>query len=141
MDFNPENFLNTEVQGIGETEYTAVPEGEYQAVIKSVIADLAGDKPILRASWIIDSAEVRELMGQDEPICTQTFWLDLNENGTLAFGKNKNIKLNQCRSALGQNTGSPWKPSDMVGQPATVMVRHELRDDGRTFAKVVDVRA
>jgi hypothetical protein len=141
-NFNAEAFLSTEVEGIGETEYTPIPEAEYSAVIKEVKADSTPKgSPLLEIIWIIDDQGVRDLLGSDEPTVRQTVWLDINEMGVLEFGKNKNIVLNRLRDALGQNDGKPWKATDMLGQVATVDIKHRLGNEGQVFADVKHVRA
>ena len=141
-DFNADAFMNTEFEGVGETEYTPIPEAEYKAVIKEVKAQSTPKgSPLLEITWIVDSQEVRELVGMDEPTVRQTVWLDINEQGGLEFGKNKNIMLNRLREALGQNDGSPWSASKMLGQVATVNIKHRLGEQGQVFNDVKGVRA
>jgi hypothetical protein len=141
-NFNAEAFMTTEVEGVGETEYTPIPEDEYRAVIKEVKADSTPNgSPLLEVIWIIDSEEVRKLVGMDEPTVRHTVWLDINEQGALEFGKNKNIALNRLREALGQNDGKPWSASSMLGQVATINIKHRLGKEGQIFADVKGVRA
>lgn len=141
-DFNAEAFMNTEIEGVLETEFTPIPEGEYQAVIKEIKPDSTPKgSPYMEVIWIIDSQEVRDLIGMDEPTSRQTIWLDINEQGGLEFGKNKNVNLGKLREALGQNDGSPWGPGMLIGQVATVNIKHRLSDQGGVFAEVKGVRA
>lgn len=141
-NFSADAFMGTEVEGVGETEYTPIPEAEYTALIKEVKADTTPKgNPFLELIWIIDSQEVRDLIGMDEPTVRQTLWLDINDGGGLEFGKNKNIQLNKVRSALGQNDGKPWSPNMMRGQPATVLIKHRLGEQGQIYADVKAVRA
>ena len=140
-NFNADAFLNTEIEGQGETEYTPMPEGEYQGVLKELRSGTTEKgSAFMEVFWIIDDQSVRELLSNDEPTCRQTVWLDLNDDGSLAFGINKNIQLNRLREALGQNTGDAWKPNDMLGQVATVDVQHRQTDRG-PFAEVKNVRS
>ena len=141
-EFNAEQFMQTEVEGQLETEFTPIPESEYRAVIKEVKPDTTPKgSPFLELIWIIDDQEVRDLIGMDEPTCRQTVWLDVNDNGSLAFGKNKNVGLGKLRDALGQNTGAPWSPTQLLGQPATVNIKHRLGSEGGVFSEVKGVRA
>lgn len=141
-EFNAEQFMQTEVEGQLETEFTPIPEAEYRAVIKEVKPDTTPKgSPFLELIWIIDDQEVRDLIGMDEPTCRQTVWLDVNDNGSLAFGKNKNVGLGKLRDALGQNTGAPWSPTQLLGQPATVNIKHRLGSEGGVFSEVKGVRA
>ena len=139
--FNADAFMNTEVEGVGETDYTPIPEGEYQAAVKEIKAGATDNgNAFLEIYWMIDSAEVRDLLGQDEPTARQTLWLDINDQGGLAFGANKNIQLFRLRAALGQNDGKPWKPDMMMGQVATVNIKHRLVNNA-PFAEVKGVRS
>ena len=141
-DFNAEAFMTTEVEGQLETQFTPIPEGEYRGVIKEVKADVTTKgSPVLEVIWIIDDQEVRDLIGMDEPTSRQTIWLDVNEQGALEFGKNKNIGLGKLREALGQNDGSPWSPAKLMGCPATVSIKHRVGSEGGIFAEVKGVRA
>ena len=141
-NFSADAFMGTEVEGVGETEYTPIPESEYTALIKEVKADTTPKgNPFLELIWIIDDQSVRDLIGMDEPTVRQTLWLDINDGGGLEFGKNKNIQLNKVRSALGQNDGKPWSPNMMRGQPATILIKHRLGEQGQIYADVKQVRA
>lgn len=139
-DFNPDQFMSTEVTQSNETDYTLLPEGEYAGVISDAKADTTSNGSyLMRLTWLIDDANAREVMNSEEPKCSQTIWLDIDENtGHLDFGTNKNIMLGQLRDALGQNDGSPWSPSMLIGQPATVLVEHSA--DGK-YSNVTKVAA
>jgi len=141
-EFNADQFMQTPVEGALETEFTPIPEGEYRAVIKEVKPDTTSKgSPYLEVIWIIDDQGVRDLIGMGEPTSRQTVWLDVNESGGLAFGANKNVGLGKLRDALGQNTGAPWSPNMLLGQPATVNIKHRMGSEGGTFSEVKGVRA
>lgn len=141
-NFSADAFMGTEVEGVGETEYTPIPEAEYTALIKEVKADTTPKgNPFLELIWIIDDQTVRDLIGMEEPTVRQTLWLDISDGGALEFGKNKNIQLNKVRAALGQNDGKPWSPNQMRGRPATILIKHRLGDQGQIYADVKAVRA
>jgi hypothetical protein len=142
-NFNADAFMNTEVEGSSETEYTPIPEAEYTAVIKEVKADVtAKGQPLLELIWIIDNEEVRQLLDNDEPTVRQTIWLDIDPTtGSLQFGKNKNVQLGKLREALGQNDGSAWGPGKLAGNVATINLKHDLGDEGQIYARVKGVRA
>lgn len=147
--FNPDLFLSTTTEEAGETRYTPVPVGEYNAQVKSVTArrnhsEKTGlDYTFLDIQWTILDAEVKEALGMEEPSCRQSFILDLTPNGALDFSKNKNIRLGRLREALAQNrTGRPWAPSHMEGGMARVKVIHRNREDtGEPQAEVSAVTA
>jgi len=142
MTFNADAFMSTEVEGELDTEFTPIPEAEYQALIKEIKPGTTQKgSTFMEIIWIVDSQEVRDLLGLEEPTTRQTVWLDFTEAGALEFGKNKNVSLGRLREALGQNTGAPWKPTDLLGQVATVDIKHRLGDKGGIFAEVRGVRA
>ena len=141
-EFNADQFMQTEVEGQLETEFTPIPEAEYPGVIKEVKPDVtAKGSPLLELIWIVDDQGVRDLIGLDEPTVRQTIWLDINEQGGLEFGKNKNIALGKLRDALGQNDGKPWSALMLIGQPATINIKHRLGSEGGVFSEVKGVRA
>ena len=134
--FNPDTFLNTEVNEANATTYTPVPEGEHQAAIKSVKPRVLTDgRAVFDVTWTVDSDEAREATGMAEPSVRQTVWLDVTESGGLDFGKGKNVGLGRLREALGQNTaGKPWAPGMLVGGVGIVKVGHSIdKRDGVTI--------
>lgn len=141
--FDPENFLQTETQETGETSYTPIPEDEYTAVIKDLKSNVTPNgNAVLNVVWLVDDQAAKEFTGMDEPTVRQSVWLDIDANGNLEFGPNKNIDLNRLRDALGQNDGSPWKPADMLGQVARIYVKHSAPNDkGDVYANVSQVSA
>ena len=141
--FNADAFMATEVEQELETEFTPIPEKDYPALVKEIKPSVTPNgSPKMDVFWIIDDQEVRTLLGHDEPMAKQNIWLDFHPTtGALEFGKNKNIGLGRLRDALGQNTGKPWKPSDLLGQVATVSIKHRLGEEGGIFAYVSGVRA
>ena len=143
MSFDPDLFMQQETELELETDFTPIPEGEYQAVIKSLTTNVVGanNTPVLNVMWIIDDQEVRDFTGMPEPTCRQSVWLDVNDNGALESGANKNVGLGRLRDALGQNDGKPWSPSMMEGQVAMVQIKHTPAKDGsgNIFSNVVQV--
>lgn len=141
-NFNADQFMQTEVEGQLDTEFTPIPEAEYPGFIKEVKPDTtAKGSNLIEVIWVVNDDAVRELIGLEEPTAKQTIWLDINEQGALEFGKNKNVSLGKLRDALGQNDGKPWSPLMLLGQPAIVNIKHRLGDQGGVFAEVKGVRA
>lgn len=142
--FDENSFMSSETQGEMSTEFTPVPEGEYQAVAKSVgVRSGSGDKgdwAVLDVAWAVDSAEATEATGMDNPTVRQSIFLDITESGGLDLGKGKNIQLGRLREALGQNGPGGWSPSMIEGNVATVKVAHRMHED-RLYADVKSVSA
>ena len=134
--FNPDVFLNTEIAESNATAYTPVPEGEFQASIKSIKPRVLTDgRAVLDVTWIVDDEVARQETGMAEPSVRQTLWLDITESGGLDFGKGKNVGLGRLRDAIGQNqSGKPWAPGMLVGQVARIKVTHSIvKRDGETI--------
>lgn len=140
--FNPDTFLNTEATEANATAYTPVPEGEFNASIKTIKPRVLTDgRAVLDISWVVDDEQARTETGMAEPSVRQTIWLDTTESGGLDFGKGKNVGLGRLRDAVGQNqAGKPWAPGMLVGQVAKVKVSHSIdKRDGVTIQ--ADVKA
>ena len=142
--FDEDAFMSSTSEGEMSTEFTPVPVGEYQAVVKKIgTRSGEGEKgpwAMLDVTWAIDDASVTEATGMDNPSVRQSLFLDITEEGGLNLGKGKNIDLGRLREALGQNGAGAWSPSMLEGQVATVLVDHRLHD-GRTYADVKSVSA
>lgn len=140
--FNPDLFLNTETDSASATTYTPVPEGEFNASIKTIKPRVLTDgRAVLDITWTVNDETARQETGMAEPSVRQTIWLDTTESGGLDFGKGKNVGLGRLREAVGQNqAGKPWAPGMLVGQVATVKVSHSIdKRDGVTIN--ADVKA
>lgn len=143
--FNPETFLFTETTNSFETEAIPVPVGEWSAIIKSIKPRALSDgRGVLDVYWIVLDEEVKAELDMAEPMVRQSIWLDLDDNGILADGKNKNVQLGQLRDAVSQNRkGQPWAPGMLVNQMAKVKVSHSIdkRDNKTVQADVTGVTA
>lgn len=83
-----------------------------------------------------DHAErIRQEFGYapDRPVYfNYNFYLDINSEGHLEFGPNKNIPLGQLRAAVGQNNpGEPWSLLNLKGAGSFgFILRHEEWEKG-----------
>lgn len=152
--FNPEQFMQTTTEAVGDTKYYPCPIGEWRGQIESVKArqiesDKSGETRIfysLDILWTILDEEPRratETEGDKKLLVRQGIFIDLTAAGALDFGKNKNVPLSRLREALGQQrAGRPWGPSHLVGGLAVVSVIHRPREDtGDPVAEVKGVIA
>ncbi len=123
--FDPNVFLSQDVKGASETKYTPVPEGEYDAFVNDIGADEYEGQRILVITWAIMDEGVKKALGLEQPTLQDRIFLDY-ENGVLAFGVNKNVKLGRLREALGQNDGKKtWNFNMLRGAgPVRLMVAH-----------------
>lgn len=143
--FDPEQFMNASVSDANATQYTPVPEGDFQASIASVTPRTTGTgKALLSIGWKVDDEAARAATGMAEPMVYQTVWLDITESGGLDTGKGKNVGLGKLREAVGQNqAGQPWSPGMLIGQVALIKVGHSIdrRDNVTVQAEVKAVAA
>lgn len=138
--FDADAFLNQEVDANFVSEYTPIPEGEFEAQVSKVAVasfkdkETGEEKPFLKLSWRINDPEVVEATGMEKPTVMQTVFLDF-ENGALLEGTNKNVMLGKLRE-LGGLEANPFRMTDLEGVSAMVKVKHRIMDDGRPAADV-----
>ena len=130
--FDPDTFLHDETESAMETKHTPCPEGEYTAYIDNVEAQTRktddGPVVVMDIVYAVTDDEVKEELDMDKVIVRQSVWPDFDENGKLAFTKNKNVRLGNVREACGQNQdGKPWSPGMLVGAgPVKITVGHRF---------------
>lgn len=140
--FNPELFLNSTVEEANSTEYVLVPMGEYVGIIEPISSDNfksfdikrgenAGKKAYrldLKIAIQDDTGQLKELLGR-APSVTAGIMLDVKADGSLEFGKGRNVALGRLREAVNQNaTGKPWSFGNLAGQPVKIKVVHDTWD-------------
>jgi hypothetical protein len=152
--FNAEQFLQTTVTEANSTELLNVPEGEYVAVSGPVTpenfrsydikkGDRAGTKGYaLDLEWMIndESGALKAYLGR-APKVRHSLNLEIRADGSLEFGKGRNVELGRLRDALGQNgSGQPWAMPMLGSQVAKIKVKHTLdAATGRTYVNVTSV--
>ena len=144
--FNPDQFLDMQIEGQNDTKIIPVPAGEYTAMIEEVKvrqwqskADPAKSGLTLDVQWSIDDASVKELLGRDKVTVKQGIMLDLTDAGGLDMGKGRNVGLGRLREALDLNQpGRPFSFTMLTGRVARVSVTHRIADDN-IFAEVKQV--
>lgn len=143
--FDPAKFMDQEVDSAGDTHYTPVPEDEYTAFIDEIGFREVNDTPVCDVTYLITDEGLKELMEMERVTVRQTLFLDVDDKGNLVFGKNKNIKLNRIREALGQNIdGQPWKFGMLRGAgPLMITIEQnpDKNDPETRYSNVVKVRA
>lgn len=140
--FDPNVFLNQEVMGANEVKYTPVPIGEYQAYIDDLTTDSYEDQPILVVHYAILSEELKATLGLEKPTVQDRIFLDMNPDGSIAFGPNKNVRLGRTREAVGQNDPKKkWNFNMLRGAgPVAIMVEHKYNKAGEgPFANITRV--
>jgi len=145
--FNPEQFLDQQIEGTNDTTVVPIPVGEYIAVASGVKCRPWQSKDgqqsglALDITWDVDDQSVKEFLGRDKVTCKQGIMLDLTETGGLDMGKGRNIGLGRLREALGMNApGQPFSFSMIPGRAARVKISHRISGE-EIFAEVKQVAA
>lgn len=144
--FDKDTFLNTEVKGANETKYTPVPVGEHKgAYVDDLGLDSYKDQntqedlPILIVTWTIPNEELKKSLGVEKVTVQDRMFLDVDKNGNVLFGPNKNVKLGKTREAVGQNDPKkPWNFNMLRGAgPCDLKITHNFNKAGEgPFARV-----
>jgi len=137
--FDPAAFENQIIDQGNETVMTPVPEGEYRGFIKSVrvkavTTQARGDVPVLEVIYQIDdeTGELAKEMNRDEVTVRQDVWLDVTENGALAFGPNQNVGLGKLREAVSMNDPSrsfTFKQLEGAGPVLVTVTQNPSKND------------
>lgn len=132
--FNPDAFLDQQIQGANDTQLLPIPVGEYVAVISKIDArpwtskkDPSKSGIALDVTWDIDDPAVKQLLERDRVTVKQGVMLDLTESGSLDLGKGKNVPLGKLREAVNlNNPGAPFRFSMLEGQMAKIRIEHRI---------------
>lgn len=128
MSFDPDTFLNIEVDQPMETKYTPVPEDTYQAFIEEIIVRDAKGTPVLDVVWDIPSEELRENLGLEKVLVRQSIFIDIDDDGRILFGPNQNVRLGNLRAALNQNKKGKWSFRSLIGA-GPCMIKVSIKPD------------
>lgn len=142
--FDADAFLSQEINANFDTEYTPIPEGEFEAQVDEVKVrsftdkQTGEEKPILNLRWSITDPDVKSATGMEEPKVFQSVFMDI-EGGVLATGTNKNIMLGKLKDLAGNPKN--FTLMDLNGVSAIVKVKQRLMDDGRISSEVKQIAA
>ena len=133
--FDPDAFLNTEVDGALATTIPPIPEDDFRATVDSVVARSFETKKgetrhVLEITWEILDESVKEVTKLDKPTARQTVWLDITPQGSIDMSEGRNVGLGRVREAVGQNGSGPWSPAMLVGSVALVHIVNTPASDG-----------
>lgn len=138
-NFDAQAFLQQTVEAPLASEPVLITPGEYEAVIDKVGARAPKDNDSgvnVQISWEILDEELKAQMGRPKIIVSQFMFVELDENGRIAGGGDKNWRLGQVKEAVGQNGAGPWHISMLQGAgPARVRVVHNTYNNN-TSAQV-----
>jgi hypothetical protein len=143
LPFDPAAFMSQTIDEPMATSLQGVPEGEYTAMIgdfdetafRSVTitnktTNLSQSRPVLEIPFLIQDDALKARLGREQITHRETYWLDINANGHLDTGPDKNVRLGQLRAALGQNQSGPWAPS-MLRNMGPVRIKITQTSDKR----------
>ena len=130
--FDPQSFLDQEIQGENSTESIPCPVGDYTGIVDKINLrqwqkkdDPAVSGITLEVFWNLDDQGVRELLGRDKVLVKQGIMLDLTESGGIDMGKGRNVDLGRLRAALDlNNPGQAFSFNALPGRVGKVKVTH-----------------
>lgn len=131
--FDPDSFLAQDLSGASETKYTAVPESDQKAFVGDLKMETykdpeRGDVPVLALTWNLldEDGKLKATLGLDKPTVVDKIFIDMNPDGTIAFGPNKNVRLGRVREAVGQNDPKKkWSFNQLRGAgPVLLKIEH-----------------
>jgi len=126
--FNPEQFMQTEVNSELSTSIIPIPIGEYVAQIDKVekpVERKVGDdmRWIMDVHWAITDPKAIEATKREKPSVKQGVFLDITEAGGIDTSEGANVGLGRLLAATGLNK-SGWSPAKLVGKRAKIKVKH-----------------
>lgn len=143
LPFDPDSFMQQNVDAPMATSVRLIPEKEYPAMIgdftseafqqidftykKGKRAGQPGTMTKFSIPFILQDEAVKADLGREELVVYCELNLDIDPaTGALDFGPDKNVRLGQLRQAVGQNAAGPWSPASLKGAgPLMVAVKHE----------------
>lgn len=147
MSFDPQSFLDLEVNGQNDTKLVPVPVGQYMAEIVKIeprsITVEGEDRLVMAVTWHIKGDDAKVATGIEKPTVRQDLWIDRTEAGGLDMGKGKNVALGKIREAVGlNNPGSSFSFRMLQGRGANVYVSHRPdKKTGDIYAEIKKVVA
>ena len=148
--FDPQKYFESSTEEPMETTLSPIPVGEYTAVVRSVKIFPIKDKQTgmertntirTTITWDIDDKPLEQQLGRTNLTVQQTVFIDFDDNGSFATGRDKNVQLGRLREALNLNSGRFTLQMLEGAGPARIAVHHEpdSRDDSLIYAKVKNV--
>lgn len=143
--FDPDQFLNSEIQGEMSTKLIPCPVGEYPAIIDSVKGrtwqsrDGTKSGVALDVMWSIEDENVKQFVKRDKVLVRQDIMLNLDEDNKISTKEGDNVGLGRLRAAVNLNDPSkPFTISMLTGQMAKVAVSHRMSGED-VFAEIKKV--
>jgi hypothetical protein len=151
--FDADAFMNATVDDPMATSLAGVPEGEYTAMVgdfdstafKTVTTTNRQtgaqiDRAVLEVPFLIMDEALKQKLGRETITHRETYWLDMNDQGRLDTGMDKNVRLGQLRQAIGQNNpNTPWSPGMLKNMgPLKIVIKttSDKRDPERKYTNI-----
>jgi hypothetical protein len=131
--FDPKAFLDMQFSEASSTERVNIPAGEHLALVEKVETTKWTKKDDstkfglrLDVTYLIDSADVKALLGREKVTVTQGIMLDLTPTGGLDFSKGRNVTLGRLRECVGLNKpGESFGFRMLEGRPLKIVIGHK----------------
>lgn len=140
--FNPDLFLQTSYSEQTSTKTEPLPDGEYTALIKTLIPrQVQGKQDASKLYVFLDmeleiplNGELQSKLGREKSVIRHSIGIDMTESGAIDMAKGKNVQLGRLREAANQNVlGEPWTPAQLVNRLVKAKVGHEPSDKDPTI--------
>jgi hypothetical protein len=153
MEFNPEELVNTSVEGANSTKITPAPIGDWsgilgkpafrQATVKKAGPRLGEVMTFMDIAVDIQDQEAKDLAGRDRVSVRHSCILQLDENNQISTNEGDNVDFGRLREACGLNDDASFTPAQFEGQFVVVNVKHRPDpDDPETvYGEVKSIRA
>lgn len=134
--FDPDEFLNSEVEGSNSTTVKRFPVGTETPATITDVGFIGGYSEnmndgrggywgMLKISWEITDDDVLELVGRKKATVRQTLFLDLTDDKKISTEEGDNVDLGRLRKALGINEGT-FSPNMLVGKSGFIVIGDEV---------------
>lgn len=140
--FDPDSFMDQEVDGANSTVTIPIPASVYPGVITAVAAASGVAKKganegkewvRLDVTYELEDQDLLAVIKRDKAVVRQGIMLDVNELGQIDTAEGKNVQLGKLRKATGLNEGA-FRPRDLVGHRVLVSVTQRPHpDDAETI--------
>lgn len=153
--FDPDAFMQTHVDAPMADTYVLCPEGDHKAMIDDFDSGAfeqidfeykrgerkgePGSMTKFTCPFVIQDPAVAQKMGVEKVVVRKQLIIDLDENGGLATGVNKNVGLGEIRAAVGQNNAGWSFPNLRGAGPVIVRVKHRAFNKDEPDRKVAEV--
>lgn len=157
--FDPQAFLELEVDGEMATQYAPVPLGRYEMKIANppktklvqpgpgddyeAFVTFEADCEISGDVLTSDGRKLKDITGKDRNFARYKCQIETtgpNGTGGLALGTGKNVGLGRLRKATGQLETPRWKMAMLVNARFSGEIKHKVdkNDSSKVYAEVIN---